>query len=41
MDFASQQISIRTVRFIKSGEELLINYHGHFDNAEPVWFACH
>jgi len=41
MDFASQQISIRTVRFIKSGEELLINYHGDFDNAEPVWFACH
>lgn len=41
MDFAAQQITIRTVRAIQKGEELLINYHGDFDNPQPVWFACH
>lgn len=40
MDFDAQQISIRTVRAIDSGEELLINYQGNFDDATPVWFAC-
>jgi SET domain-containing protein len=38
MDFEAMQISIRTVRAIAKGEELLINYHGDFDNPNAVWF---
>lgn len=41
MDFDSLQISIRTVRAIAIGEELFINYHGHFDDQRPVWFHSH
>ncbi len=41
MDFENSQISIRTVRAIKEGEELLINYHGNFDDAHPLWFSIH
>jgi SET domain-containing protein len=40
MDFDAQQILIRTVRAVESGEELFINYQGNFDDATPVWFAC-
>jgi SET domain-containing protein len=29
---------VRTVRAIKAGEELLINYNGDWDNETPVWF---
>ncbi|MFM8710615.1 MAG: SET domain-containing protein-lysine N-methyltransferase [Sphingomonadales bacterium] len=39
MDIESGHISIRTVRAIAKGEELLINYHGDFDNAAPLWFT--
>jgi SET domain-containing protein len=38
MDFDGQVISIRTVRFIKAGEEVFINYNGDWNNATPVWF---
>ena len=38
MDFEQGQISIRTVRFIKAGEELLINYNGDWNDSKPVWF---
>lgn len=38
MDFEAGFISIRTVRDIPKGEELLINYHGDFDNPSPLWF---
>jgi SET domain-containing protein len=38
MDFDSQLIRIRAVRFIKKGEELLINYNGDWNNSKPVWF---
>ncbi len=38
MDFDAGQISIRTVRAILQGEELLINYHGDFNNPTPLWF---
>ena len=38
MDYESRQIAIRTVRDIKSGEELFINYQGNFDDPTPVWF---
>lgn len=38
MDFDQQVIRIKTVRFIKEGEELLINYNGDWNNSTPVWF---
>jgi SET domain-containing protein len=38
MDFAQHLITIKTVRFIKAGEEIFINYNGNWNNAAPVWF---
>ena len=38
MDFDRQLITIRTVRFIKAGEEIFINYNGDWNNKTPVWF---
>lgn len=38
MDYEQQLISIKTVRFIKAGEELFINYNGNWNNQTPVWF---
>jgi uncharacterized protein len=38
MDYAKQLISIKTVRFIKAGEELFINYNGNWNNDKKVWF---
>jgi SET domain-containing protein len=41
MDYDRQLISVKTVRFIKAGEELFINYNGDSNNAKPVWFDVH
>lgn len=38
MDFDEESISIKTVKDIKAGEELFINYNGDWDNRQPVWF---
>ncbi|HLZ89022.1 MAG TPA: SET domain-containing protein [Puia sp.] len=38
MDFQQRLITIKTVRFIKAGEEVFINYNGDWNNAHPVWF---
>ena len=38
MQFRKALITIRTMRAIAAGEELLINYNGDWDNAKPVWF---
>lgn len=38
MDFDTQEISIKTVRFVKAGEELFINYNGDWNNSAKVWF---
>jgi SET domain-containing protein len=38
MDFENDTISIRTVRFIKKGEELFINYNGDWNDGKTVWF---
>lgn len=38
MDYDEERISVRTVRFIKAGEELSINYNGDWNNGTPVWF---
>ncbi|MEI9911662.1 MAG: SET domain-containing protein-lysine N-methyltransferase [Bacteroidota bacterium] len=38
MDFENDTISIKTVRFIKAGEELFINYNGDWNDGKPLWF---
>lgn len=38
MDFDRQEISVRSVRFIKAGEEIFINYNGDWNDTAPVWF---
>lgn len=39
MDFANAIIKIKTVKSIKAGEELYINYNGNWNNKKPLWFA--
>jgi SET domain-containing protein len=38
MDFDKAFISIKSVRFIKAGEELFINYNGEWNDAKKLWF---
>lgn len=38
MNFKKQVITIKTIKAIKAGEELTINYNGDWNNAKPVWF---
>lgn len=38
MDFKKETITIKTVRVIKAGEELFINYNGHWNNDKKIWF---
>jgi len=38
MDFNREMIIIRTVHFIKAGEELFINYNGGWNDTKPLWF---
>ncbi len=38
MHFTRQTITVKTVRQIKAGEELFINYNGDWDNEKPIWF---
>lgn len=38
MDFKNELISIKAVRYIKAGEELLINYNGDWNDGKKVWF---
>ncbi|HYE54185.1 MAG TPA: SET domain-containing protein [Chitinophagaceae bacterium] len=38
MDFDQDIITIKTVRNIKAGEELFINYNGDWNNGKKVWF---
>jgi hypothetical protein len=38
MNFEENLIRVKTVRAIKAGEELLINYNGEWNNDKPVWF---
>ncbi|MGZ3852979.1 MAG: SET domain-containing protein [Flavisolibacter sp.] len=38
MNFKMQIITVKTVRAIKAGEELSINYNGDWNNGKPVWF---
>jgi SET domain-containing protein len=38
MDYDDQSISIKTMRSIKKGEELFINYNGQWNNKTTLWF---
>ena len=38
MNFKKQIITVKTIKAIKAGEELTINYNGDWNNAKPVWF---
>jgi len=38
MDYEKRTISVRTVRFIKAGEELFVNYNGTWNDDKRVWF---
>ena len=38
MDFENEVIKIKTIRLIKEGEELFINYNGDWNDEKPVWF---
>lgn len=40
MDYDNNLISIRTVRYIKEGEELFINYNGEWNDSKPLWFEA-
>ena len=38
MDYEDEIIFVKTVRVIKKGEELTINYNGDWDDGKKVWF---
>lgn len=38
MDYEKKIMTIKTVRAIKAGEELTINYNGEWDNDNELWF---
>ena len=38
MEFGKKIIRITTMRDIRKGEELFINYNGTFDDSKSVWF---
>ena len=38
MDYDNNYITIKTVKPVKKGEELYINYNAEADNKTPVWF---
>jgi SET domain-containing protein len=40
MDFDAGTITITTVRFIKEGEELFINYNGKWNDEKRLWFEA-
>ena len=40
MDYDEEIMTIKTVRMIKAGEELLINYNGDWNNSKPLWFEA-
>ncbi len=40
MDFEENLMTITTVRTVKKGEELFINYNAKADDASPIWFEA-
>lgn len=40
MDFDEETIQIKTVREIKKGEELTLNYNGNWNDNKKIWFTA-
>jgi len=40
MDYDNHTISIKTVRDIRKGEELYINYNGTWNDEKKLWFEA-
>ena len=40
MDFERNQVEIRTVKEVRAGEQLFINYNGDWDDTTPLWFEA-
>lgn len=40
MDFEHELMQIRTVKPVKAGEELFINYNADPDDSKPIWFEA-
>lgn len=38
MDFEEENIRVKTVRNLVSGEEVTINYNGDWNNKKEIWF---
>ena len=38
MNYEKKLIHVKTVRPVKAGEELFINYNGDWNDPKPVWF---
>jgi SET domain-containing protein len=38
MNFRKSVITIKTIKAIRAGEELFINYNGDWNNETPLWF---
>jgi uncharacterized protein len=38
MNFEARTMLIKTVRDIRKGREIYINYNGNWDDQKPVWF---
>ena len=38
MDYKEQTMMLKTVRLIRAGEEITINYNGDWDNDKKIWF---
>ena len=38
MDFDEQTMQVKTVRDIKAGEELTVNYNGDWNDGKKIWF---
>jgi uncharacterized protein len=40
MDYEEETMTVKTMRAVKAGEELFINYNGNWNDARPVWFEA-
>ncbi|QES87211.1 SET domain-containing protein [Rhizosphaericola mali] len=40
MDFEENEIRVRTVKDVKAGEEVTINYNADPDDETPIWFEA-
>jgi SET domain-containing protein len=38
MNYEKETITVKTIRSIKAGEELFINYNGDWNDETPLWF---